>query len=119
MNTLTPFFELGNYLYEGRKAKGLSQRDLALRTGYSQSYIDKIEKGRQRGSFKALVKIAEALDLSPGSVLQRAALANIGFIDIKDLTLDLEAHEFAELNPGIKRLLLELAPILKKYIQSY
>lgn len=44
-----------------RQYRGLTQTDLAVRAGLSQSYVTMIERGERTGSIEALHKIAAAL----------------------------------------------------------
>lgn len=52
-------------LLEARRAQGVRQVDLALRTGKPQSFISKIERGERRIDLIEFCLIAEALDLDP------------------------------------------------------
>jgi len=45
-----------------RKAKGLTQDDLAKKTGLTQQMISRIEKRTYSPNYRNLVKIADALD---------------------------------------------------------
>jgi HTH-type transcriptional regulator/antitoxin HipB len=45
-----------------RKAKGLTQDDLAKKTGLTQQMISRIEKRTFSPSYKNILKIADALD---------------------------------------------------------
>ena len=47
-----------------RKAKGMTQRDLAEATGLTPAAICAYEKGERYPNFPAAVKVAEALGLS-------------------------------------------------------
>lgn len=49
-------------LFEARKEKGLSQTDLAKKTGLSQTAIYLLEKGKRHAKFETILKIAAALD---------------------------------------------------------
>lgn len=49
-------------LFETRTEKGLSQTDLANKTGLSQTAIYLLEKGKRNAKFETLLKIADALD---------------------------------------------------------
>jgi len=53
--------ELGNQIREARKAKGLSQEQLAFNAEVDRSYVGGIERGERNVSFLTLVKIAECL----------------------------------------------------------
>lgn len=48
-----------------RKARKLSQADLAEMTGLSQGMISKIERGTGNPTLEAMIKIAEALKVHP------------------------------------------------------
>lgn len=49
-------------LFEARKEKGLSQTELAIKTGLSQTAIYLLEKGKRHAKFETILKIAAALD---------------------------------------------------------
>lgn len=53
---------LGRRIREIRIQKGLSQRDLARRTGIFSSYISRIENGHIVPSLETLEKLAQALE---------------------------------------------------------
>ena len=55
---------IGKRIAELRKAKGLTQAQLAEKTGFSQSNIGRIETGRYSVGLDVLAKIAEALGAS-------------------------------------------------------
>lgn len=55
---------LGARIVETRKARGISQRQLALMTGTSRSYLWKIEIGTADVGIDLLIRIARALDLN-------------------------------------------------------
>ncbi|MBF0554113.1 MAG: helix-turn-helix transcriptional regulator [Nitrospirae bacterium] len=52
------------YLKKKRIDKGLSLRELSLKCGISHSGIDKLERGNHEVTFKNLLKILDALDIS-------------------------------------------------------
>ena len=56
----------GQYVLEARRRAGLSQRQLATRTGLSQSEIARIESGIVASSFERVVRLVRAcgFDLS-------------------------------------------------------
>lgn len=55
---------LGARIVEARKARGISQRQLALMTSTSRSYLWKIEIGTADVGIDLLIRIARALDLN-------------------------------------------------------
>ena len=54
---------LGELLREWRGARGVSQLELALRTGFSSRHVSFIETGRTQASRQAVLILAEALDV--------------------------------------------------------
>jgi len=117
MNDYNPYIELGSLLAHARNQKHLTLKELSTQTGISDTYINAIEKGRQRGSYETLRKLALALDLPPESVLQKAGFANTGFVSFDDLNFDLETHAFASLPPKVKKLLLKLVPLINEILE--
>jgi transcriptional regulator with XRE-family HTH domain len=60
---------LGRNVREARKRRGLSQEELAFNAGMKRSYVSDLERGTRNPSVKALARLAEALDVSPASLL--------------------------------------------------
>lgn len=56
--------EIGNRIREIRESLGMSQAELAGRTGYLQPNIARIEAGRYAVRFDTLERIADALGCS-------------------------------------------------------
>ena len=55
-----------------REARGLSQDDLAAKSGVYQSTISRLERGETTGiEFDVLDKLAQALDVDPGFFFTR------------------------------------------------
>ena len=55
-----------------RKAKGLTQEQLAHEAEMAMRYIAGVERGEENPSLRYLVKIAEALGCEPSDLLRRA-----------------------------------------------
>jgi transcriptional regulator with XRE-family HTH domain len=53
-----------------RHEKGLSQDDLAYEAGVSRSYLSQIEKGVFYVSLKIVGRLASALEIEPGKLLE-------------------------------------------------
>ena len=62
--------KFGDKLRELRRQKGLSQEDLALKSGLHRTYISDIERGSRNLSLKNIEKIAKALGLATKSLLE-------------------------------------------------
>lgn len=55
----------GKYLRNLREAQGLSQRDIADKTGHRSAYISDMENGRRTISRTTAKKLAELFNVSP------------------------------------------------------
>ena len=53
----------GKYIAEKRKKKGLTQKELAERTGINQADISKLENGTRNPSINLLKRLAEGMDM--------------------------------------------------------
>ena len=60
---IQPVNSLGGFLLAARIAKGLTQRQLAAKTGLSDGHICHMETGRYEGRFRSIVKICNALGI--------------------------------------------------------
>lgn len=61
---------LGKNIAAARKERRISQLSLAIASGVSKSYLCDVEHGRRNISVLLVIKIAEALDVSPSSLLE-------------------------------------------------
>ena len=57
-----------------RSAAGLSQEELALRSGLNTSYFGQVERGEKCPTVDTIYKIAEALGVSPTELLRTGPL---------------------------------------------
>ena len=64
--------EMGNKLKAARTRKGLSQRELAAKTGLLQAQISKIENGASDLRLSSLIALSRALDLELELIPRRA-----------------------------------------------
>lgn len=71
MDTLKKLF--GERLRVLRRAKGLTQRELAARTGCSDRFLGRLERGLASPSFECLGKLARSLRIDPQSLLAFSA----------------------------------------------
>lgn len=62
LGELAPYEEIARQLIAWRVEHGLSQTELALRAGISQSAIARLERGGRPPRIDTLLRIAEALD---------------------------------------------------------
>jgi transcriptional regulator with XRE-family HTH domain len=68
--SLSPW--VGAAIRERREASGLSQEELADRAGLHRTYISLVERAQRNISVDALGEIADALELRPSQLIQRA-----------------------------------------------
>lgn len=64
-------WRLRDLLIETRKAKGLSQTELAAALGRTQTFVSNYERGERRVGLVDFVLIARALEIEPAELLQR------------------------------------------------
>ena len=62
-DALEPEFAIVHAMIDARKNTGLTQKQLAERTGIAQGDISKIENGNANPSIKTLKRIAEAMNM--------------------------------------------------------
>lgn len=60
---------VGINLRAARQNAGMTQRELANKTGVTQNYIAQIEGGRRAPSLEVLVHLAESIDVQPADLL--------------------------------------------------
>ena len=56
--------DLGQAIREERKAQGLSQMELATRSGCSQRFVSEVERGKQGAEMGKVLQLLRALGLS-------------------------------------------------------
>jgi len=64
---------VGAVLREFRQQAGLSQDELADRMDVSTPYISMLESGKRYPSIEMLIRVANALEVQPGAILDRIA----------------------------------------------
>jgi transcriptional regulator with XRE-family HTH domain len=61
---------LGVNVRHHRRLKGMSQEQLALDAGMERSYVSDLERGTRNPSVRALGRLANALGVEPGLLLE-------------------------------------------------
>lgn len=73
MNTGDPYdfavFTLGKKWRKYREAVGFSLDDLARLSGVAKSTLSKIENGKGNPSLRTILRVADALDQTPGTLV--------------------------------------------------
>ena len=62
-------FAFGKVLRRLRETAGLTQEQLGFEADLRRTYVSILELGQQQPSLKTILKIAQALNCSPGSLL--------------------------------------------------
>lgn len=60
-DALEPEYQIINAIINGRKENGLTQKELATRTGITQADISRLENGESNPSLKTMKRLAAAL----------------------------------------------------------
>jgi transcriptional regulator with XRE-family HTH domain len=60
----------GEQLRQIRLRVGLSQEELAHRSGLDRTYVSSCERGRRNLSLEAIIKLARALGVAPSELLK-------------------------------------------------
>jgi len=55
---------------ELREKRGISQQRLSELAGLNRNYVSDVERGRRNPCLNNIVKLAEALDVSPGELFR-------------------------------------------------
>jgi len=63
---------LGRAVLAVRTEKGISQTQLAEATGFMQSWISQVERGRRNPSWNNVARLAEGLGVSVAELAKRA-----------------------------------------------
>lgn len=100
--------DVGAYLANLRKSRGLSQEKLAEAAGVDRSYIAMIETGRRSPSWRFLATVANALHIPITDLLRAAGLIEQSAVDEGELAALLRANpdfaavfEYARTRPDI------------------
>ena len=64
---------LGANVRRLRKARRMTQEQLALEVGMERSYVSDLERGTRNPSVRALGRLAEALGVEPSRLLEQSS----------------------------------------------
>jgi len=65
---------LGAAIRRARVERGVSQEELAFRSGIDRAYMSSIERGQQNPGIASLIRVAVALGLSAAELMAAAGL---------------------------------------------
>ena len=54
------------------RVKGLTQEDVETRSGFSQQYLNSLERGRRNPTVITLYELAQVLEVTPAELIQMA-----------------------------------------------
>jgi len=85
--------EIGNRIHDARKSRGKTQAKLAKDLGTTASTISLLESGDRYPQTKTLLRIAEALDVEPASLLaeKQPVEGRLTFYDDTSIVIALQA----------------------------
>lgn len=102
--------KLGARIKSFRKAKGLSQEQLAELVGIEQKHVSRLEVGTSYPTIDRLEKIAVALDVPMGSFFDAANQAT--YYEEKAKKLELMMRELDE---DYRRIILKFTEIVREF----
>ena len=65
-----PLALFSEHLRELREKRGLSQQGLSDLAGLNRNYVSDVERGRRNPCLANIIKLAEALDVSPSELFR-------------------------------------------------
>lgn len=74
---------IGERLKKARKAKKLTQEDLAEKLDVSIAFLSRIERGSSQVNLKRLTQICEILEISEGDILNGVSSKSNKYLDTK------------------------------------
>lgn len=104
--------KLGSRIKAFRKAKGLSQEQLAELVGIEQKHVSRLEVGTSYPTIDRLEKIAVALDVPMGSFFDAG---NQTYYEEKAKKLELMMRE---LDNDYQRIILKFSQIMKEFHEA-
>ncbi len=96
-NELTGERKIGKNIKKIRMQKGLSQQQLAQKSGISQSFLSALENGKKSPTVDSLNKICRSLGISLAEFFSRERSQEFAALPAEIVTL---VEELRELSPG-------------------
>lgn len=107
------YYEIGERIRRFRKARGLTQNELAEQLGISTIHLSHIETGSTKLSLSVFVKISEVLKIQTDELLHDAPEVNTTALR-NELINILESCDTTEL-----KIILETTKALKTALKTY
>ncbi|UQZ84561.1 HTH-type transcriptional regulator SinR [Paenibacillus konkukensis] len=106
---------VGEQLRLVRRARGLTQEELAEKCGLSFSYISDIERGSRNVTLESLDKIMTALDIMPSEVFNFKDIDSVNAADDKRMMVEILRSLLVERRPDEVRFILKMA---QEFVQT-
>ena len=106
---------LGELIRKRRRSINMSQIELAKHVEVKDSYIAKIEGGRNRGSYAVLARISMALELPFEQIRQAGKLDVLQLYGYNESLQPAIDQMFVQFHPKVKSQLIDIGKILEKY----
>lgn len=103
---------VGDNIRRLREKAGLTQEELALKSGLSQGYINQLESGKRRYTQKSLELIADAQSLPVAELFREEGVQH-------GLAVAESAARFKEKRPGRKEFLALLTELPDHIVKHY
>ena len=114
----------GEYIKRIRKDRGMTIREVARKTGISNSYLSQLERGK-RGlpSHEFIVRLSGAYGVSPGQISNKAIGETKGIASLAKESLKAELEDCGVTPPPdllfIRKYYLQLTPESRKYLTKF
>lgn len=92
-----------HYIREWRKHRGLNQEQFAERIGVTQSFVSKVENGKQSPDLSFLEVTAEALRCTPADLIMRDPTAPEAIWDIWEQLQPVQRVQLIEIGKTLKK----------------
>lgn len=103
---------VGNNIRRLRLKAGITQEELALRSGLSQGYINQLESGKRRYTQKSLELIADALSIPMEELFREGGIQHVSAVTKKD-------SGFKKRRPDRKKFLALLNELPEDIVEHY
>jgi transcriptional regulator with XRE-family HTH domain len=103
---------VGDNIRRLRLKAGLTQEELALKSGLSQGYVNQLESGKRRFTQKSLELIADALSIPMGELFREEGIQTVTAVAEKNV-------RYKKKRPDRKKFLALLNELPKDIVEHY
>ena len=101
-NKINKNIVVGNKLSKLRQAKNISARALSMELGFSENYINQIERGYTRPSYKVLKAISEYFNIGIADLFDEKTEYPIQYKELIEELNKLDSQELAKVVDFVK-----------------